>query len=88
MSYAHRPRGDRRATCTRAPGRPPQLFPEAAAGFDPALDEEYAYDPDKAKQLLAEAGYPDGFEFNITCSGQPDEDQVAIQSQWQRSASR
>jgi peptide/nickel transport system substrate-binding protein len=56
-----------------------QLFPEGAAGFDAALDEEFAYDPDKAKQLLAEAGYPDGFEFNITVLGQPDEDQVAIQ---------
>ena len=59
-----------------------QLFPEAAVGFDPALDTEYAYDPDKAKQLLAEAGFPDGFEFNITVLGQPTEDQVAIQSQW------
>jgi peptide/nickel transport system substrate-binding protein len=58
-----------------------QLFPESAAGFDAALDEEYAYDPDKAKQLLAEAGYPDGFEFNITVLGQPTEDQVAIQGQ-------
>ena len=58
-----------------------QLFPESATGFDPALDEEFAYDPDKAKQLLAEAGLPDGFEFNITVLGQPTEDQVAIQGQ-------
>ncbi|SFB47942.1 peptide/nickel transport system substrate-binding protein [Nocardioides alpinus] len=30
-------------------------------GFLPELEEEMAYDPDKARQLLAEAGYPDGF---------------------------
>jgi len=65
------------------PGARPtsQLFPEAAAGFDPAIDEEFAYDPDRARELLAEAGLPDGFEFNITVLGQPDEDQVVIQSQ-------
>ena len=58
-----------------------QLFPESSAGFDPALNEEFGYDPDRARELLAEAGYPDGFEFNITVLGQPTEDQVAIQSQ-------
>ncbi len=65
------------------PGARPtsQLFPEAATGFDPAIDEEYAYDPDRARELLAEAGLPDGFEFQTTVLGQPTEDQVAIQSQ-------
>jgi peptide/nickel transport system substrate-binding protein len=58
-----------------------QLFPESAAGFDEALDDEFGYDPAKAEQALADAGLPDGFEFNVTVLGQPDEDQIAVQSQ-------
>ena len=60
-----------------------QLFPEGTVGFDPALDAAWAYNPDKAKQLLAQGGYPDGFSFDLVVLGQPDVDQVAIQKQWQ-----
>jgi peptide/nickel transport system substrate-binding protein len=36
-------------------------------GYDKALDVRYAYDPAKAKALLAEAGLPDGFGFQLHC---------------------
>lgn len=38
-----------------------QLFSTQSTGFDAALDTVYPYDVAKAKQLLTEAGYPNGF---------------------------
>jgi len=37
------------------------------SGFDPALDARLAYDPATARRLLAEAGYPSGFETGMDC---------------------
>ncbi|HSL34311.1 MAG TPA: ABC transporter substrate-binding protein [Candidatus Limnocylindrales bacterium] len=39
-------------------------FVEGDLGFDPALPA-FPYDPDRASQLLADAGYPDGFEVDL-----------------------
>ncbi|MGX1161391.1 peptide/nickel transport system substrate-binding protein [Arthrobacter sp. SLBN-100] len=40
-------------------------LPKDSPGFTTDLETEYAYNPEKAKALLAEAGYPNGFEFTM-----------------------
>jgi peptide/nickel transport system substrate-binding protein len=36
-------------------------------GFDPAMNVRLPYSPDAARKLLAEAGYPNGFEVGMNC---------------------
>jgi peptide/nickel transport system substrate-binding protein len=43
------------------------LLVPGVEGYDPALDERHPYDPAKARELLAQAGYANGFDLMIDC---------------------
>ncbi|MBR6256765.1 MAG: ABC transporter substrate-binding protein [Lachnospiraceae bacterium] len=42
------------------------MFPAFTKYYDESLNHTYDQDLEKAKQLLAEAGYPDGFSFSMS----------------------
>lgn len=44
-----------------------QLVAPGIGGHDEAFDTRFPYDPDAARTLLAEAGYPDGFSVTLSC---------------------
>jgi peptide/nickel transport system substrate-binding protein len=45
----------------------PTMIPRESFGFDPSV-QPYTRDPARARALLAEAGYPDGFDTVLTAS--------------------
>ncbi len=55
------------------------------SGQDPVMRDEWVvpYDPDRARDLMAEAGYPDGFETQIHIGDVPEEHHTAIPGIWE-----
>lgn len=64
------------------------LVAPSIPGYDAALDTPAEVNVDRAKELLAEAGYPDGFTFDFVCTNESyvNEEQfcLAIASMWSR----
>jgi peptide/nickel transport system substrate-binding protein len=58
-----------------------QPFPKGFVGYNPKLANLYPYDPAKARQLLAAAGYPHGLKITLTAVST--EDSLAEQIQGQ-----
>lgn len=54
-------------------------LPTASPGWSSEVDEAWARDVDKAKDLLADAGYPDGFSFDIVSGADSQSDLESIQ---------
>jgi peptide/nickel transport system substrate-binding protein len=58
-----------------------QPFPKGFVGYNPSLANLYPYNPAKAKQLLAQAGYPHGIKVTLDTVSTSDSLAEQLQSQ-------
>jgi peptide/nickel transport system substrate-binding protein len=49
-----------------------------------AVQDLFIYNPDKAKELLTAAGYPDGFDTKVTCTSQEADFLAIIVEDWKK----
>lgn len=59
-----------------------QPFPEGYVAYDESLEDLYPHDVDEAKDLLAEAGYPDGLDVDLGISEADSAIAEVLQAQW------
>ncbi|MBY5340499.1 ABC transporter substrate-binding protein [Rhizobium leguminosarum bv. viciae] len=59
-------------------GLQPVFFPAGFKTEDLPPELQYKPDPEKAKALLAEAGFPDGFDFDSNCSQREDYSSIML----------
>jgi peptide/nickel transport system substrate-binding protein len=63
------------------------VYPPASPYYDPAMTNAWPYDPAKAKQLLAAAGYPHGITINgaLSIAAPPfEQDAIIAAGQWKQ----